>query len=93
VGREYILAILPGCLLINMVLIYERKIDVLIKKKKIIVTTLLASIDLFEPGSTCVESALDLRANDLQCVEFSRLVTCSIIPSSDERAADHHNPI
>jgi hypothetical protein len=69
----------------------ERKVDVLIKKKNIIVTILLASIDLFEPGSTCVASALDLRANDFQCVEFGRLVTCSITPSRDERTADHHD--
>jgi hypothetical protein len=88
---EYILAILPGCLLSAWSLSNERKVDVLIKKKNIIVTILLASIDLFEPGSTCVESAVDLRANDFQCVEFGRLVTCSITPSRDERAADHHD--
>jgi hypothetical protein len=91
VGGEYILAILPGCLLSALCFLNERKVDVLIRKKKMIVTILLASIDLFEPGNTCVESAVDLRANDFQCVEVGRLVTCSMSPSRDERTADHHN--
>jgi len=67
----------------------ERDVDILIKKKNIRVTILLASIDLFEPGSTCVESAVDLRANDSQCVEAGRFMTCALTPSRDERAVDH----
>lgn len=47
-------------------------------------TILLASIDLLEPGKICVESAVDLRANDFQCVEDGRLEIWSIILPKDE---------
>ena len=76
---------------ISTSLIEERDVDILIKKKNIRVTILLASIDLFEPGSTCVESAVDLRANDFQCVEAGRFMTCALTASRDERAVDHHD--
>jgi hypothetical protein len=65
--------------------------DVLIKKKNIRVTILLASIDLLEPGRTWVDSVA-LRASDSHCTEEGRLDICSFSHSSEGWTADHHDP-
>ena len=54
-------------------------------------TILLASIDRFEPGNTCVESALALRESDFQCVESGRAEICLTMLASKERTADDHD--
>ena len=54
-------------------------------------TILLASIDRFEPGNTCVESAVALRESDFQCVESGRAEMCCMMLASKGRIADDHD--
>jgi len=55
------------------------------------VTILLASIDRFEPGNTCVGSAVALRESDFQCAESGRAEMCCMMLASKERTADDHD--